>query len=676
MCSLTITDGPWYKLPVVWTMLLVFAVGIAVYLATLAPVVTGEDSGELATAAYCLGVPHPSGFPLWCMLAKCFTWLPFGTVAARTAFFSAVCGALTGSLVCLFVYRLGHSWFSGFLTGSICLFGKCFWSHAAVVEVYLLNGLFIIIALLILQSWQRNHHDRLLMWLAFLFGLGMSNHLMLFFLLIVVGMFLVLSAPAMIKRIGFLCRLIFLFGIGLTPYMYLPIRARAHPAINWGQAATWQAFWAHVSRHQYAKVESGEKFTIASFAFFWRGFFEELVNQYGALILFIALLGMLFLAFRNRRMFLVIATFAAISVVGPILAVRYSCTEQNLFKLQAWYYPVYIMVAIGVGGACSWLLERRTLARQEWLKRVVAACLLGMPIYAVYRNYHICDKSDNYLAHDHALNILDCLPRDAVYFSGSDHSCFPVLYLQAVEDTRNDVVIADYSGALSERLLTLLVQSASKQDDEGLLAIIDEYRNLPNLPIAQQDTAPRAKWRRQIISCIPRLLGRDVYYHSKSQAILPTPDSRLVPHGLLFKVGIGQQEIDSHRSISAALWTTLEKRYVKSRNVYPDYTNKLIMFDWHMARLFHALGINDTQTAKAHLEKCKEYAGRHETRYNNLGSCLAEYGLLHQAYEAFGKAVSLRSDYDMALKNLALVCYQLKKYDLRQSIRCIHETTS
>ena len=51
-----------------------------VYLLTLAPTVTAEDSGELITAAYTLGVAHPPGFPLWCLLGKLFQF-PVGSFA-------------------------------------------------------------------------------------------------------------------------------------------------------------------------------------------------------------------------------------------------------------------------------------------------------------------------------------------------------------------------------------------------------------------------------------------------------------------------------------------------------------------------------------------------------------------------------------------------------------------
>ena len=54
---------------------------MGLYVYTLAPTVTLEDSGEFITAAYHLGVPHPPGYPLWCLIAHTFTWIPLGSVA-------------------------------------------------------------------------------------------------------------------------------------------------------------------------------------------------------------------------------------------------------------------------------------------------------------------------------------------------------------------------------------------------------------------------------------------------------------------------------------------------------------------------------------------------------------------------------------------------------------------
>src|SRR5579859_815923 len=56
------------------------------YYLTLAPELTLEDSGELATGSFYAGIPHPPGYPVWTI----YTWLwtvlvPIKNVAWRVA---------------------------------------------------------------------------------------------------------------------------------------------------------------------------------------------------------------------------------------------------------------------------------------------------------------------------------------------------------------------------------------------------------------------------------------------------------------------------------------------------------------------------------------------------------------------------------------------------------------
>ena len=68
-----------------------------VYFFTLGPSVGLEDSGELATAADHLGVPHPPGYPFWSMcgwvFCRIFAWVTYmghPTPAWAMSLFSAV----------------------------------------------------------------------------------------------------------------------------------------------------------------------------------------------------------------------------------------------------------------------------------------------------------------------------------------------------------------------------------------------------------------------------------------------------------------------------------------------------------------------------------------------------------------------------------------------------------
>src|SRR5262249_14457414 len=84
----------------------VFLAALLLYTFTLAPTVTLVDSGELILAAWGLGVAHPPGFPLWVMLAHLASLLPFGNVAVRINFSSALFAALACAMLTLVVAEL------------------------------------------------------------------------------------------------------------------------------------------------------------------------------------------------------------------------------------------------------------------------------------------------------------------------------------------------------------------------------------------------------------------------------------------------------------------------------------------------------------------------------------------------------------------------------------------
>src|SRR5262245_57692195 len=75
------------------------------YLLTLAPALTLEDSGELATGSYYAGIPHPPGYPVWTIYTWLWSLLPISNVAWRVGFGTATAGALAAGLLGLLVSR-------------------------------------------------------------------------------------------------------------------------------------------------------------------------------------------------------------------------------------------------------------------------------------------------------------------------------------------------------------------------------------------------------------------------------------------------------------------------------------------------------------------------------------------------------------------------------------------
>jgi hypothetical protein len=84
-----------FSIPKIPSAIILIALILITYLFTLCPTVYLGDSGELSAAAFCLGVPHGSGYPLYVLVGKGFCLLPFGDVGFRMNLMSAVFGVLS-----------------------------------------------------------------------------------------------------------------------------------------------------------------------------------------------------------------------------------------------------------------------------------------------------------------------------------------------------------------------------------------------------------------------------------------------------------------------------------------------------------------------------------------------------------------------------------------------------
>ena len=124
-----------------------FAIAVAlpllVYLLTLSPYVGRADTFEFQVTALRLGIAHPTGYPLYVLLGKLFTLLPFGTLAWKVNLTAAVCAAGAVGLVYLLIHRLTQRPTIAVLAALALAWSSSVWSQAIIAEVYALNLLFV-----------------------------------------------------------------------------------------------------------------------------------------------------------------------------------------------------------------------------------------------------------------------------------------------------------------------------------------------------------------------------------------------------------------------------------------------------------------------------------------------------------------------------------------------------
>jgi tetratricopeptide (TPR) repeat protein len=183
-----------------WVGLAVFFLTLGVYVKTMAPTVSFWDCGEFIATAYTMSVPHPPGAPLYVLIGRVFTLFPFGEVAARINFMSALSSALAIWCVYLTTAALGRralggqslkafgdhrdiGVIAGAAVAALTLaFSYTQWYNASEAEVYGYSILFTCLGLWLIVYWEGTGHgqenDRWLFAIAYLFGLGGGLHML------------------------------------------------------------------------------------------------------------------------------------------------------------------------------------------------------------------------------------------------------------------------------------------------------------------------------------------------------------------------------------------------------------------------------------------------------------------------------------------------------------------
>lgn len=184
------------------------------FLYYMSPEVTLQDSGELVTGAFNLGVPHPTGYPFWAFLG--WVWrhlIPFGNPAWRLSLFSVVTGAaLVGILTLLMSrsilmllrncpwgealadsLRRGLSLSIGTTAAMMFAFNRGVWQWACVPEMRALNAFSYVATACLLFAWMmRPERHWYIYTLLLVWGLSLANHQTIIVMLfpLVVGMWI------------------------------------------------------------------------------------------------------------------------------------------------------------------------------------------------------------------------------------------------------------------------------------------------------------------------------------------------------------------------------------------------------------------------------------------------------------------------------------------------------
>jgi hypothetical protein len=433
----------------------------ALYWATAAPWLTwahhGADGGDLIAAAMTWGVPHPSGYPTYCLLSRLFALLPLGgvgwdAIARRFTLFSAATAAASTALVCAMAQDLLHSddigndgtIFDAALPVAAILIalawasGTTLWSQAIITEVYAPWTAMVALCLWLTIRLEHRPSASLVRGcaaLGLLLGLGTGLHLTI--VLMIPGL-VVLLWPRLYPRPRALLSGLAGLALGLGVYAYLPLVALLRPPsevspVYWGNPRTWSGFWWTVSGAPYRGYLLGlplrylpQRLTA------WLGLWRQQYTLPGVLL---ALVGLADLWQRDRR-----RTIGHLFIVAySLLAITYDTVDSYVYLL-----PAYLVAALWLAaGSCALARHVRPWLSRRWTTALVVALLLILPLWGVASRFAHQDLSADQQARIWVEETLATLPQGALLISGEDAHTFTMDYIQWVEGRRLDLCVID-----------------------------------------------------------------------------------------------------------------------------------------------------------------------------------------------------------------------------------------
>ncbi len=424
---------------------LAFLLPLMVYMLTVSPTVSFTDSGELAAVCSTLGIAHPTGYPLFTLLG--FLWLklplPISNVYSLNIFVALLTATssyfLFNSLLLIikkfnaqskmpasdfFIYNIA-------ISGSLAYsFALTVWQQATSVEVYSLHLLMLNIVLFyaLKGHFEKHFHNKYFIIAALFLGLSFSNHLTtilvlpaLIFLYFSNGSWGLNLSIDRIKYFG----IMFLFVLlGLSVYLYLPLRSMTEPEFSWGMV--------HRSLDKLLYHIQGKQYQIWMFSGEQVG--ENIARFFSAIPYQLAFLGIPFifsgiwrLSKSSKPLMIFILLFI---ITCYFYSINYSIHDIETYFLTA-YLGMIMLAFIGIYD----LLNR-------YRKYYYLALLI--PLASLIINYSNVDLSKNYLVEDFTKNLVNNLDKNAIVISSQwDYWNSAFWYYQHVENFRKDVVLIE-----------------------------------------------------------------------------------------------------------------------------------------------------------------------------------------------------------------------------------------
>ena len=418
----------------------VFGVALVIYLRTLLPGPSFGDWAEMQFIPAQLGIPHPTGYPLYVLLGWLFSLLPIGSWAYRADLLSAVAAAGAAGTCVLIAGRLGARPVIAAVAGLSLAVSGTLWLEATFSEM---NGLHLFLVAAVIHRalvWRAERRDKDLLIGALLAGLSVANHLLAVTVVPIILVFVLIDARArLLERPIILVQAALLGLIGVSLYLFIPLRGLAGPPSIYGMFTTWEGFSTLVSGAQFRRdMHFSSEESLVNALRDVPNVLAQFAAKSNVVFVGLALIGGAIQLIRDRWAAIMLALVAASSI---FFFANY-LGDLDHYLLVAWLvFAVWLAVALET--VVGWL-ERRLPGLGDLVRLDVLALIL--PLVIGLSNWTGHDQSANHVGEQFATLVFSKLPPNAVLLTYWD-ALTNLTYAHCVEGQRPDVSLRAYDVA-------------------------------------------------------------------------------------------------------------------------------------------------------------------------------------------------------------------------------------
>lgn len=415
----------------------------------------GGDSAEFSLVARTFSVAHPPGYPLYSVLSRIVNYvIPFYSTPWRVSLISSVATVITSYVLYRILMYLKLPKLIALFSATLYIFLFPIWQYGEIPEVFALHNLLAISITFLIYRFSKKDHVFHLYSVAFLTGLSISHHHI--FILFIPGWLYLLKSKwrtFLRKQVtkSFLLCIILSFALGASFYMYSIIASGYKPPLDWENAKTIDGFIRLITRSSYGvfKAYDASSGNITNQIFDSLSFFIFALHDFRIMGLFFAIIGIFRLKRSNRQMFI----FFTVTMLFHLFFLFYTNFSLSgsftIAMYERFLIPIYLLFIIPFAYGVAYSYEVLIKLSRKWIKNAYLKKVLmyGYSLFLisylgiiVFQNYQVIKRVPklDYFA-VYAKNLLDTVPRGAIFFVGADNSYFTTAYYHFAEGYRKDV---------------------------------------------------------------------------------------------------------------------------------------------------------------------------------------------------------------------------------------------